>query len=86
MGNFGDFNLELSFAPAQPNDAFADRIELTGNDARFNYTSLGASIEPGEPADGVSSLWWTWTAPYGGTAMVSGLQYNAAMGYAFTGD
>ncbi len=86
VGNFGDFALQISFYSAQPNDDFANRIELAGNDAIFDYSSLGASIEPGEPADGVSSLWWTWTAPYDGTAMVSGLQYNPAMGYAYTGD
>ncbi|MGN6552697.1 MAG: hypothetical protein ACTHLW_03050, partial [Verrucomicrobiota bacterium] len=86
VGNFGNFFLELSFAPAQPNDSFAGRIPLTGSDAQFSYTSLGASIEPGEPPDGVSSLWWTWTAPYNGTVMVSGLEYNPAWGFAYVGD
>ncbi len=86
VGDLGDFAVQLSFEPAQPNDDFANRTELTGNAAYFNYSSLGASIEPGEPDDGFSSLWWTWTAPYGGTAMVSGLQYSAVQGYAYTGD
>jgi hypothetical protein len=86
VGNLGDFALQLSLYPAQPNDDFANRIELTGNAAYFDYSSLGASIEPGEPNDGFSSLWWTWTAPYDGTAMVSGVQYSPVQGNTYTGD
>lgn len=86
VGNLGDFALQLLLYPAQPNDDFANRIELTGNDAYFNYSSLGASIEPEEPDDGFSSLWWTWTAPYDGTAMISGVQYSPVRGYTYTGN
>jgi hypothetical protein len=86
--NFGTtyFGVALSFAPAQPNDGFADRTQLTGNDVYFNYSTVGASTEPGEPDQGPNSLWWTWTAPYDGTAMVSGMQYSSAQGHAYTGD
>ncbi len=50
------------------NDAFADRIVLTGTQPTgFAYT-YGATIESG-PADALlrgRSLWWTWTAPQNG--------------------
>ena len=86
VGFLGDFAVQLSFYPAPANDAFAGRFVLTGNDAYFDYSSLGASTEPGEPPDGFSSLWWTWTAPYDGTAMISGIFYSPAWGYAYTGN
>ncbi|HTY87203.1 MAG TPA: hypothetical protein VMB80_07040 [Candidatus Acidoferrum sp.] len=85
VGNLGDFSLQLSFAPAPTNDDFVNRFELIGDDTYFDYTSLGASTELGEPGDGACSLWWTWTAPHSGTAMVSGILYTPLWGNAYTG-
>jgi hypothetical protein len=86
--NYGTtfFGVDLSFAPAPPNDGFADRTVLTGDNADLIYTSAGASTEPGEPDHGQNSLWWSWTAPYSGTALVTGAVYSPARGHAYTGD
>lgn len=86
--NFGlsTFAIDMSFVPAQPNDGFADRTVLTGNDVDFSYNPIGASSEPGEPPYQPHSLWWTWTAPYDGTALISGIMYSPAQGFAYTGD
>jgi hypothetical protein len=86
VGNLGDFGLQLSFAPAPPNDDFASRFELIGDDTHFDYTSLGANTEPGEPGGGACSLWWTWTAPLSGTVMISGILYTPLWGNAYTGN
>lgn len=44
--NFGlsTFAIDLSFVPAQPNDGFADRTVLTGDDVDFSYNPIGASV------------------------------------------
>ncbi len=86
--NFGlsTFAIDLSFVPAQPNDGFVDRAVLTGSDVNFSYNPIGASSEPEEPAYQPHSLWWTWTAPYSGTALISGIMYSPAQGFAYTGD
>ena len=81
-----NFIIETTFYPAPENDDFDNRILLTGSDVTFNYTSLATSIEPGEPNHGVDTLWWTWTAPYTGTAQLSGLVYSSADGAVYIGD
>lgn len=80
------FGIEWSFVPAPANDGFANRAVLTGDDVTLYYSSLGASTEPGEPDHGQNSLWWTWTAPYTGTALVTGALYSPARGHAYTGN
>jgi hypothetical protein len=61
--------LPAAAAPA-PNDAFANRILLTGPTASASGSNKVASKEPGEPDHagnvGGKSLWWTWTAPSDG--------------------
>jgi hypothetical protein len=53
------------------NDSFARRAPLTGFAGSIAATSTGATRQPGEPAHagvaGGHSVWWTWTAPAGGT-------------------
>lgn len=63
------------FAPIDsdaPNDAFADRLPLTGAAGVVRATNARATSEPHEPSHGPAasgrSLWWSWTAPLtGGT-------------------
>jgi hypothetical protein len=58
-----------TFAQSPPaNDAFANRIALTGSSLTFTGTLVGATYEPGDgsvPGDALfgGSVWWTWTAP-----------------------
>jgi C1A family cysteine protease len=56
-----------------PNDAFANRIPLSGSAANTTGTNVSASAETGEPDHGAGmpasrSVWWTWTAPTSGLA------------------
>lgn len=68
---FGGF--ELSWGGPLPGDAFADAVELTGNDVLIEATTVGASREDGEPeharGDG-PSVWYRWTAPADGGVIV----------------
>lgn len=74
-GASGAFTLSLTFTPPPPNDAFADRIALSGANASMNGANIGASKEPGEPhhagSPGGHSVWWTWTAPASGRVTIS---------------
>jgi hypothetical protein len=49
------------------NDGFADRTLLSGTNATFSASNLGAEKEIGEPDHagntGGRSVWWTWVAP-----------------------
>jgi hypothetical protein len=70
--------LRLDFTPAPPppsNDYFANRLALIGTSITTTGSTLSASLEPGEPQHGVqpggASVWFTWTAPYSGTAFVT---------------
>jgi hypothetical protein len=60
-------------APDRPaNDDFAARVVLEGASGSAVGSSVGATAEGGEPDHGGHparhSVWWTWTAPVGGTA------------------
>ena len=50
---------------APENDNFADRMTITGVEAAATGHTVGATVEPGEPAlsPASHSTWWTWTAP-----------------------
>ena len=55
------------------NDDFAERSKLAGESVVARASSAGATAENGEPAipgGGGASVWWTWTAPRSGQAMV----------------
>lgn len=56
--------------PKPPNDDFAARRVLTGENPLNDFTFVGATSEPGESplAAGAAghSVWWSWTAPRGG--------------------
>jgi hypothetical protein len=71
----GDFTLSLVQSPVPPNDAFANRIVLSGANVTTEGANIGASKEPGEPnlADypGGHSVWWTWNAPASGRVTIS---------------
>src|SRR5690348_15085888 len=58
------------FSQTPPNDDFANRIQLSGNDVTFTGSLAGATIEPYEWADCLCwpyayfhpvSVWWSWT-------------------------
>lgn len=57
------------------NDAFADRIPLSGFFARTTASNVTATKEPGEPLPAFfpvdKSLWWSWTAPIDGLVTIS---------------
>jgi hypothetical protein len=62
---------------AAPNDAFASRISLAGSSVTATGSNVGATKETGEPNHvgnaGGRSVWWTWTAPFSGTAVIDTL-------------
>jgi hypothetical protein len=58
-----------------PNDAFANRIALTGAPLSITATNRYATLEYNEPphngrTTGSGSVWWSWTAPFNGVATV----------------
>ncbi|MFO1523625.1 MAG: S8 family peptidase [Kiritimatiellia bacterium] len=70
--------LELVGGGGDPpgNDQFADRTALPSAPATATGSNLGATLEPGEPEHSIetlggSSVWWSWTAPAGGTWRVT---------------
>lgn len=61
--------------PGLLNDAFGNRTAVGGAAATLTGTNSGAGGEEGEPphgvdADPVHSVWWSWTAPANGTAVI----------------
>ncbi|MEW6159545.1 MAG: hypothetical protein AB1813_19120 [Verrucomicrobiota bacterium] len=54
--------LYLNFVPRAVNDAFANRIVLSGNIVQVPASSAASTTEVGEPPHGPRSVWWTWTA------------------------
>jgi thiol-disulfide isomerase/thioredoxin len=68
--------LGASLSSAQPaNDLFANRIVITGTNIVTTGSSVGATRETGEPYHagfpGGASVWWSWRAPFSGTATIS---------------
>src|SRR4051812_4938055 len=62
--------VRMGCCQAPPNDNFADRIVLTGNNIVLTSSLVGATVEPGEPIGWpfvdipipARSVWWSWTA------------------------
>jgi hypothetical protein len=68
-GATGPVSLSLSLAP--PNDDFGSAEQLSGDTGTVNGTTIGASIEEGEPDHlglAWNSVWFEWTAPSNGWA------------------
>ena len=65
----------LTVIPPPPNDAFTNRISLSGTGAIATGSNIGGSKEAGEPTvcnnAGGKSVWWTWTAPASGLVTIS---------------
>jgi hypothetical protein len=76
----GVFTFYMSYAPAPMNDAFANRIPLTGKENIFQVSTIGATREPGEPVNGQAcaahSVWYSWRCPGNGVVNLS-----AELGY-----
>lgn len=65
-------NLTVNLRPA--NDDFGRRAVLTGSSTTVSGTDQFATSEPGEPSHAgwpSTSVWWTWTAPTNGQAVVT---------------
>lgn len=74
---FNEGSVQLSMAPAvaPPNDAFANRLVLSGAVVTASGTVTAATAEGGEPAIGNAgnnghSVWYEWTAPSSGKALI----------------
>lgn len=92
-GNFDSQSarvIVLASPPPPPNDMFSNAFVLSGLGAVASGIIRSATLEPGEPdPSGISSgasVWWTWTAPQTGNAIldVSGSDYAASVNV-FTG-
>src|SRR6266481_2620971 len=73
------------FGQTPPNDNFADRTVLAGNNIVFTGDLSGSTIEPNEPVfDGyyfpstaiTHSVWWSWTATESGPVTLAALTYS----------
>jgi hypothetical protein len=65
-------NLFLSVSTSlPPNDEFADRSLLIGENATATGSNVGSSSEIGEP--GQRTIWWKWTAPSTGAFTITTL-------------
>lgn len=76
-GNFfqeGTVQLALAPAVAPPNDAFANRLVLSGAITSSSGSVTAATAEPSEPviagANSGRSVWFEWTAPSSGRAFI----------------
>jgi hypothetical protein len=68
-GVSGAFTVRPSFVP--PNDAFVQRVTLTGAVVRVIGTTEGATREPLEPpGSGENTVWYSWAAPGDGRLLV----------------
>src|SRR5262249_36492299 len=74
-GASGAIVLTITPPPRPPNDDFAQRIVRAGASIRTNGSTLDATKEPYEPNHagelGGHSIWWSWTAPGAGRAVIT---------------
>lgn len=84
-GGTGPFLLALAFTPAPANDAFSNRIPLSGTNLVFDAENTGASLESGESGGGVASVWYSYTAHTQGVLYVSaeslGASFDLSLGF-----
>lgn len=87
VGNLLVRDLAGLSAPAPPNDNFANAVHLTGEAASAQGTNVGATLEPGEPLDTITSagqsVWYSWVAPaHAGqvTVSTSGSTFDTTLG------
>jgi hypothetical protein len=69
----GDVIVGVELLPTPPNDYFTNALWIVGTNATAFGTTLGGTLEPGEPRlafDEDNSVWWNWTAPGNFTAMI----------------
>ena len=80
----GSQRLVAVFNPV--NDAFVNRIVLSGTNALTNGTTAGASSEPGETCTFCQTVWYSWTAPGSGTVTLSLGSTSPAQMNVYTGN
>jgi peptidoglycan/xylan/chitin deacetylase (PgdA/CDA1 family) len=88
----GDAGFSASTSPALTqtvavaNDAFANRLGLSGSSVTATGSNVGATKETGEPRHagnaGGKSVWWTWTAPSSGNVTIdtAGSTFDTLLG------
>ena len=82
-------DMELEGIGLPPNDHFANRAVISGEQVRVGLRGENASREMDEPPHGLGlihlmygrstnspSLWWSWTAPYSGSFVISSEQLH----------
>jgi hypothetical protein len=73
-GAAGSIVLNWQVLAPPPNSSFANAVELVGSSGTIRGDSTGSSKEPDEPdhagSAGGSSVWYRWTAPQDGVAIV----------------
>lgn len=72
-GSLGGWSLRI-YSASPPNDAFMNRIELTGLVVALTGNNAYATKENGEPRhageEGGRSIWWTWVCPTEGEVTI----------------
>jgi hypothetical protein len=73
MGTTGALPLYLALTQPAANNNFANRVQLHGIYATATSYNAGATHQTGEPMLANSTgktVWWSWTAPVGGTVSI----------------
>jgi hypothetical protein len=82
----GSVHLSIGMVPPPANDLLGSAQVLSGASATATADTRGALEEPGEPALGGASVWYRWTVPANGVAVIDtcGSSYQTVLGV-FTG-
>ena len=70
IGGIQPLAFRVDFLAPPLNDDFVNRIAIVGTNVTVRGTTAGASKEPGERADSIRSVWWSWTAPVTGPVIL----------------
>ena len=86
LASGGILNDAVYGAPQPFNDNFSNRLTVSGTTLTALGFNISATTEGAEPSNGTNSIWWSWTAPYSGTATINtiGTDFNNYL-YVFTG-